>query len=233
MSHLEVLLNEPGIKYSSNDSHVQCFPHITNLACKAVLVVMSGSTGPGNGSVDDSTEHRDLVANVRTVIRMIRVSSLRRDHFASLQTAKGREPLQLLRGVDTCWSSTLLMLERFIELKEVCSIIMISMNQDLKKYALQTEEWSTLSIYCTILQVPHAFQQCLSAEKTLTLHEALPNFHSMMKVWENMKAEHPNYINLIDAGLSKLQEYWEKVKDVPAYTLVMCLFYFFYACNGY
>jgi hypothetical protein len=49
------------------------------------------------------------------------VSFLRRDKFAALQRAQNpkKVPLELLRDVDTRWSSTLLMIEWFVELKEV------------------------------------------------------------------------------------------------------------------
>lgn len=51
----------------------------------------------------------------------IRASSLRHQHFEDLQRASGAAVvLELLRDVETRWSSILLMIERFLHLKEVC-----------------------------------------------------------------------------------------------------------------
>jgi hypothetical protein len=56
-------------------------------------------------------------------------------------------------------------------------------------------------------QVPHAFQQRLSAEATPTLCEALPAFESMKRVWDVQKGEMPDAAPIINAGLDKLEEY--------------------------
>ena len=55
----------------------------------------------------------------------IRASSLRRQHFSNTVENLGLEKLQLLRDVDTRWSSTLLMIERVLLLRPVCIIIVI------------------------------------------------------------------------------------------------------------
>jgi hypothetical protein len=41
----------------------------------------------------------------------------------------------------------------------------------------------------------------------------------MIVVWERMRDSMPNYANVIDAGIDKLNAYWASVKDIPAYTL--------------
>lgn len=75
-----------------------------------------------------------------------------------------------------------------------------------------------------ILQVPHAFQQVLSSEKTPTLHHALPSFRGMITTWTAMRAKKPQFASIIDAGIEKLEEYMEMVEDVPAYTLAIRMF---------
>lgn len=42
-----------------------------------------------------------------------------------------------------------------------------------------------------------------------------------MVVWREMKDKYPEYSDVIDAGLDKLEDYWNRVEDVPAYTLAM------------
>lgn len=84
---------------------------------------------------------RDPVATIRTTVRVvslfinkshfitdilalnqIRASSLRRQYFTQILDALKQKDLQLLRDVDTRWSSTLLMIDRAILLRAVCRI---------------------------------------------------------------------------------------------------------------
>ncbi|KAF6743936.1 ribonuclease H-like domain-containing protein, partial [Ephemerocybe angulata] len=189
----------------------RCFPHITNLSCKAVLAAVTNLALAAVTEGENEPEYEAVSVGIRS-------SSLHRQRFHDLQKAF-REPLELLRDVDTRWSSTLLMIERFLQLKDY--IIKMLKDRDLEKYVLQDHEWAVLEAYVKILRVPHAFQQKLSAEKTPTLHRALPSFHAMISRWKEMKTELPRYSLVIDAGISKLQDYWNEVKDVPAYTLAM------------
>lgn len=76
------------------------------------------------------------------------------------------------------------------------------------------------------MQIPHAFQQRLSAEKTPTLCEALPAFEAMKKKWEEQQVENPESAYIIDAGLDKLETYRDCAALVPAYVLAMGMSYF-------
>ena len=71
------------------------------------------------------------------------------------------------------------------------------------------------------IQVPHAFQQTLSAEKTPTLCCALPTFKAVITLWEGMKTKLPAYYFIIDAGIDKLEDYHEQTSLLPAYKLAM------------
>lgn len=104
---------------------LRCFAHIVNLTCKEMLKEAAEGA------------HYDQVSKLRTVINYvspfsiyiylrlifykIRGSSLRRDLFSkiSLELDPGRTPLQLIRDVETRWSSTFLMIRRAIQLKNV------------------------------------------------------------------------------------------------------------------
>jgi hypothetical protein len=41
----------------------------------------------------------------------------------------------------------------------------------------------------------------------------------MIAVWEHLKSTMPFYASVIDAGVTKLNQYWNSVNDVPAYTV--------------
>lgn len=110
--------------------------------------------------------------------------------------------------------------------------------RELQKYQLSVHEWNALEVFQKILavratsnliyiylmlflQVPHAFQQRLSAEKTPTLCDALPSFEAMKKVWTQQKVDLPHAASIIEAGLDKLGNYRERAALVPAYVLAM------------
>ncbi len=107
---------------------------------------------------------------------------------------------------------------------------------ELCKHQLSDDEWKALDIihqnlavnfiavnYCPslnyCLQVPHAFQQKLSADKTPTLALAIPSFQRMMQLWEDLKIKFPEASPAIQDGLEKLKTYQNCTEVVPAYTL--------------
>ncbi|KAF7289717.1 HAT family dimerization domain-containing protein [Mycena indigotica] len=70
-------------------------------------------------------------------------------------------------------------------------------------------------------QIPHAFQQRLSAEKMPTLAYTFPAFEAMTNALETQKLDHSELASIVDKGLDKLGSYRERVPTVPAYTLAM------------
>ncbi|KAJ7433152.1 hypothetical protein FB451DRAFT_1064718, partial [Mycena latifolia] len=210
-----------------------CFPHIVNLACKAVLGAITNMefAAPEAGDfvppVAEATNfldaiNRDPVATIRTTVRVIRASSLRRQYFSEVLKALQQKDLQLLRDVDTRWSSTLLMVDRAILLREaIDKFLSHPQHQELHKYKLGPEEWKALEGFKRILSVPHAFQQKLSAEKTPTLGDALPAFEAMIKAWQKQQVKYPETTHIIQKGIDKLGAYRDRVEGVPAYIFAM------------
>ncbi|KAJ6545313.1 ribonuclease H-like domain-containing protein, partial [Mycena capillaripes] len=201
----------------------RCFPHIVNLACKAILAItdMDFAASGAADFIPDAIA-REPVATVRTSVRVIRASSLRRQYFSEVLKALQKKDLQLLRDVDTWWSSTLIMIDRAILLREaIDKFLSDTQFQDLKKYKLSDKEWEALEAFKRILAVPHAFQQRLSAEKTPTLGDALPAFEAMISQWEKQQTQHPETTHIVQQGIDKLESYRERVEDVPAYILSM------------
>ncbi|KAJ2935761.1 hypothetical protein H1R20_g1333, partial [Candolleomyces eurysporus] len=180
------------------DNRICCFPHITNLASKAVLTEITNIRLAAVNDDEVTMENkvvetglsRDAIALARFLIRMICASSLRRDKFAALQCTRNpkKAPLELLRDVDARWSSTLLMIEQLVVLKEFVVQMISNFTRNLKKYELLPDDWDVLQTYIRIL-----------------------------------RCELPSYVSVIGAGISKLKEYWKLVENVPAYTLAQMI----------
>jgi len=72
-----------------------------------------------------------------------------------------------------------------------------------------------------IKQVPDAFQQMLSAEKTPTLSRALPAFQALISKWTKQRTEMPEMAHVIDEGIEKLEVYRNRVSLSNPYTLAL------------
>ncbi|KAF9036352.1 hypothetical protein BJ165DRAFT_631960 [Panaeolus papilionaceus] len=78
-------------------------------------------------------------------------------------------------------------------------------------------------------QVPFDFQQALSTEKTPTLGYAIKFFNDMFSRWRELQTkyrkEDPNAseATVIQDGIDKLQDYYNRIDDVPAYVMAMVL----------
>ncbi|KAK7006945.1 HAT family dimerization domain-containing protein, partial [Favolaschia claudopus] len=226
-------LRKRGIPFNRVQRRIRCFPHIVNLACKAVLAAITNmdfAAITANDFVPQGGEPRtfgaavarDPIATLRTSIRLIRASSLRRQYFSEVLKALQKKDLQLLRDVDTRWSSTLIMIDRAVLLREaIDQFLSETDSQELKKCKLSKKEWEALEAFQRILSVPHAFQQRLSSETTPTLGHALPAFEAMISQWEKQQASHPETARIVQKGIDKLEDYRQRVEDVPAYTLSM------------
>ncbi|KAF7358762.1 HAT family dimerization domain-containing protein [Mycena sanguinolenta] len=230
MTWLEIELQKRKIPFRKLHRRIRCFPHIVNLAVKAVLSAITNmdfAAPEAEDFVPNPTAPqtvldaiaRDPIATVRTTIR---ASSLRRQYFSEVLKALQKKDLQLLRDVDTRWSSTLIMIERAILLREaIDKFLSDNQFQDLHKYKLNDKEWEALAVFKRILAVPHAFQQLLSAEGTPTLGDALPSFEAMISRWEEQKYQYPETAHIVQQGIDKLKAYRQRVEDVPAYILSM------------
>ncbi|KAH6871731.1 hypothetical protein BKA70DRAFT_1130625, partial [Coprinopsis sp. MPI-PUGE-AT-0042] len=199
----------------------RCFPHIVNLACKAVLAEI---TNTDYANIDEATflnavDH-DPIATLRALIRAIRSSSLHRQQFSLIAQQLCDLELELVRDVDARWSSTFLMIVRALDL-EVAITGMIQECPELEKYSLSNEDWDALVMAEEILRIPHAFQQLLSQEKTTSLGRALPAFESLKQAWINLKTEKTGTATFVNAGLAKLADYRGLADDVPAYLMAM------------
>ncbi|KAE9384891.1 hypothetical protein BT96DRAFT_756760, partial [Gymnopus androsaceus JB14] len=133
--------------------------------------------------------------------------------------------LQLILDVDIHWSSTYAMVNCASILHLAISSFFTS--NDFRNlaptYLLSDEDWSLLDKMKDALEIPHLFQQCLSAEKTPTLCDAIPAFEAMLGKWSELRHSHWDIRSAIIAGMEKLEDYIDIIRGVPVYTLAMGL----------
>ncbi|KAJ3572595.1 hypothetical protein NP233_g2975 [Leucocoprinus birnbaumii] len=227
LTSLKASLGSWGILFDNMKQRIRCFPHVTNLACKAVLSGISKAQYHTDPDVHRTWFDRlttDPINKLQNLIRQIRSSSLHRQHFSEICQTLYKKDIQLMHDVDTRWSSTLYMIERAIILRSVIKqFLEIPEFGDLKVHAITDTEWKSLEVFAEILSVPHAFQHCLSGEKTPILSEAIPAFEAMSYKWKQQQASYPEVASIIQAGIDKLAVYQQRAETVPAYIVSMVL----------
>ncbi|KIJ93508.1 hypothetical protein K443DRAFT_111958 [Laccaria amethystina LaAM-08-1] len=204
------------IPFNAVKCRIHCFPHIVNIACKAVLAsIMEHSNGSLTQDVFSDSNH---VATICALVNAIQSLSLWHQYFNEIVKTMHQKELQLLPDVDINWSSTLLMIECALELEvAITKFLTTAEFDDLCKYELSDSEWDDLALVSEILLVPHVFQQHLSSEKTPTLCDTIPSFEAMVQKWVEKQEEDPETHAIVQQGLlDKLNTYREQVNLVPA-----------------
>ena len=150
MQELAKILNERDIPFDAADRKIMCYGHIVDLSSGRVIDKLTNDPQPDNPDSDADSESDDsedldhvqptqnlnrvLVAHVRSVVRAIRGSGMRRDTFRDVikngnankwfMDSEGSKvivlkELELLRDVRTRWDSVYQMLNRLRELQPV------------------------------------------------------------------------------------------------------------------
>ncbi|KAJ7072448.1 ribonuclease H-like domain-containing protein [Mycena amicta] len=186
------------------------------------------------------------LSSERAVISSCRASGLRRQEFATFifdGNAKklwktgdnGKLPiLQLLRDCETRWSAIHLMNVRFLLLFETLRSLLIihqpisgflkHPNQSsIAKHQLDDDQHQVLLDMQTILSVPHAGQELLSAERTPTFSIALPAYELILDSWLKLQNEIPELKHYIGVGIAKIQEYIKLGRKSRIYALAMII----------
>ena len=72
-----------------------------------------------------------------------------------------------------------------------------------------------------MLQVPHAFQDILGTEATPTICYSVPAYSAFINRWTQLKEDNPQWADIIQPDLNKLEDYQDHLADTPAYVVAM------------
>jgi hypothetical protein len=69
-------------------------------------------------------------------------------------------------------------------------------------------------------------QQAFSSDQGSTLHLAIPALETLHKAWfsRSERTKYRYFAPALEAAVKKLDEYYEKTTDSPAYIMAMCSF---------
>ncbi|KZV66296.1 hypothetical protein PENSPDRAFT_585511 [Peniophora sp. CONT] len=218
----------------------RCFPHVVNIAVQTALKALSTNIVSFLDIYDLDSDYADVlmsdvVQRVRTLVHFCRSSSIRREGFLAViaegnkrhwwgtdanGNPKELDPLQLLRDVDTRWSSTYLMIDRVLYLLPASNF---SFPYKLSPPCISEIEARVLRDIHSILKVFHGVQQGLSYEHTPTLSSVIPTYELLLERLRTMRDELPHLIGALDQAIDKITAYMETERRKPIYALALCM----------
>ncbi|KAH9841665.1 uncharacterized protein C8Q71DRAFT_794577 [Rhodofomes roseus] len=198
MTFLQDELNKAGIAFDADGNRV-CKP----ISSVRTVVVAARRSGPRR-------------EELQRVIKMGNQSNL----WGTLENPVVLPEVQLLRDVDTRWSSMYNMISRMLNLyPAVRHLILKDTLGDIAD--LTDDELNVLVDIHQVFSAPNAAQELLSAEKTPTLCMALPVYTDLMDVWEEQARTIPELQHYIKMGIDRVQKYVNIARTSRIYALAM------------
>ncbi|KAI0821949.1 hypothetical protein BC628DRAFT_1328464 [Trametes gibbosa] len=245
LEELEKLLKARGIPFSCMGNRIRCFPHVVNISVHHGLSALtltekpsdSGTTSPATCDIDDALQD-DTVKCARQLVAACRASGQRREEF-STAIREGNESgafgenkklrvVQLLRDVDTRWSSTFLMIDRLLELyPAVVKFMEQPKQEEIHHLLLSDAQLKVLLDIREFLHLPHLVQELLSAEQTPTVCQALPAYERLLNMLEVSTTSFPKIAHAIEASASALRKYMSYTRQSRVYALAMSKSYLY------
>ncbi|KAH8075869.1 hypothetical protein BXZ70DRAFT_1002994 [Cristinia sonorae] len=235
MQELERLLREHGIRFDRNGNRIRCFPHVINIAVKAAIKLLSKTPACVLTAAENYAEAlaNDPISRARKLVQMLRVSWPRRQGLRDAIKDGNMRKLfkyekqilhsELLRDVDTRWSSLLLMIDRFIEMYEGIMLFLDKAEQKhLKPYALTEMELRVLIDIRQFLYIFHAVQEILSYEKTPTLSMTIPTYEQLLVLLRTYRtSDLKTLAHAVNVAILRIEKYLAYARTTRIYALAM------------
>lgn len=225
-----------GEEYKWRKMKINCLAHVINLATQTLISAYSKAPhfDPKNPEAHVPTS-RDEVGLVRAISVEERSSSKRKEMWKTVQSEAGvTSPVQLILDMKVRWSSTYLMLVRAEQNKTSVDTFIDKLHPEepdgskrdkIRALKLDGDEWERVGLFLDLLAHANKAQQAFSSDQTPTLHLAIPALEALHRAWSS-RAGRPKYgrfIPALEAACVKIDKYYEKTTESPAYLMAMIL----------
>jgi hypothetical protein len=138
----------------------------------------------------------------------------------------------LIGDTITRWNSSYLSISRALKLRDSIEALQIKFASELDEDALISQDWVILEQIVEVLRPFASITKMLEGNASNGLHgsiwEALPALEALIKHMDKMKLKytqelHPQLATSINLAWSKLDEYYSKLDNTPAYTASLTL----------
>lgn len=146
-----------------NKTHVPCVAHTLNLCV--------------TDAIDDNCIFKETLTKSKNIVTHFKTSNLAADKLRELQTLMNLPLLKVIQDVSTRWNSSLIMIERLLEIQEPLSAAMSCLPKSPEP--LDASEWEVLSDCAKVLQPLLAMTEEMSGEKYPTLSMVIPLLRSI------------------------------------------------------
>ncbi|KAI9508249.1 hypothetical protein F5148DRAFT_1275841 [Russula earlei] len=138
---------------------------------------------------------------------------------------------QLLIDMAVCWSSTYVVTSQAEATCPVCDVFHATKDhtnkscQKIDDLQLSDDEWGNIRLFNDLLAHANNAQQAFSSDQATTLHLALPALEALHKAWSKHaeRAKYLKFVPALNAGLAKIEEYYDHTAECDAYTFAMLL----------
>lgn len=129
---------------------------------------------------------------------------------------------ELLRDVDTRWSSMYFMIDRFIEVYPGVRHYIDHPNQKgLRLQGLNNDELRVLLDIRQFLSLFHGVQMTLSHERTPTLSTTIPTYEFLLALLRANRTILPPLVHAINESIARLEKYVNKARQTHVYALAI------------
>ncbi|KIK20970.1 hypothetical protein PISMIDRAFT_49336, partial [Pisolithus microcarpus 441] len=90
---------------------------------------------------------------------------------------------------------------------------------------LTESEWDNIRLLLLLLAQAEKAQQAFFTEQGPTMHTVLPALEALFKAWSSRKesTKYADFTDALEAGLSKIAEYYERMSTSNAHIIAMLL----------
>lgn len=161
-----------------NIQHIPCTAHKLNLVVRNALNLPDDGLNINENIVhndDGSSDSRlkEILKKCRNIVGFFKRSEVGNRKLVEKQQQMGQQNiLKLKQDICTRWNSTLVMMERLLQLKEPITIVIMTLKEAPPN--LSSDEWDVVEDCIPLLKPFHSITVELSAEEYPTISKVIP-----------------------------------------------------------